>query len=179
MARRRSRTKGRPWRPPALHGMTAAQLNRLSYLVVEERVEPLIGLLVSPWPRSGDNGQPAFPRGLGDEREVVVDGAALHRRLTRRRIPDSLEPGRGGRAARRDLQRREIAIGDVFAARLAGEGDPQEVVDEIGVGRWIEELIDITPEGRESAKAAAYVALTPPLSGPVVRQLRRKGREGS
>ena len=159
--------------------MSAAQLSRLSYLVVEERVEPLIGLLVSPWPRSGDNGQPAFPRELGDEREVVVDGEALRRRLARRRIPDSFEPGRGGRAGRRDLQRREIAIGDVFAARLAGEGDPQEVVDEIGVGRWIEELIDITPEGRESAKAAAYVALTPPLRGPVVRELRRKGRESS
>ena len=173
-----SRSRGRPWKPPALADLSPAKLNRLSYLVVEEQVAPLIGLLVSRWPRSGGNGQPVFSEADG-EQEVVVDGAALQRRLARRRIPDSFELGPGGRAARRELQRREIAVGDVFAARLAGDGDPQQVVDEIGVARWIEEIVDITPEGRESAKAAAYAALTPPLSGAVVRELRRKRKEES
>jgi hypothetical protein len=171
------RTSGRPWRPPALTGFSAARLNRLSYVVVEEWVEPMIGLLVSAWPRSGANGQPVFDEAAGEE-EVTVDREPLQRRLSQRQVPESFDLGGGARAARRALRHRQVEVGDVFALRLAGEGDPQEVVDEIGVARWIEEAVDITPEGRESAKAATYAALTPPLSRAVVRALRRKRDEG-
>jgi hypothetical protein len=177
MPRRRSKpSRGRPWKPPALEGLSAARLNRLSYVVVEEWVEPMVGLLVSAWPRSGENGQPVFSAAAGEE-EVIVERGPLQRRLQRRRVPGSFDLGEAARAARRAVQRREIVVGDVFALRLAGEGDPQELVDRIGVERWIEEAIDITPESRESAKAATYAALTPPLSKAVVRTLRRKREE--
>jgi hypothetical protein len=177
MARRTSKpSRGRPWKPPALERLSAARLNRLNYVVVEEWVEPMLGLLVSAWPRSGDNGQPVFAAASGEE-EVVVERGPLQRRLGRRRVPASFDFGEGAQAARRAVQRREIVVGDVFALRLAGDGDPQEIVDEIGVQRWIEEAIDITPESHESAKAATYAALTPPLSKAVVRTLRRKREE--
>lgn len=170
------RTGGRPWKPPALEGLSAAQLKRLSYVVVEEWVDPMVGLLVSAWPRSGDNGQPVFDEAAGED-EVAVEREPLQKRLSRRRIPQSFELGDGARAVRHDLKQREIVVGDVFAFRLAGVGDPQQVVDKVGVARWIEEAVDITPESRESAKAATYVALTPPLSKPVLRELRRKREE--
>jgi hypothetical protein len=170
------RTGVRPWKPPALEGLSAAELKRLSYVVVEEWVDPMVGLLVSPWPRSGDNGQPVFDEAAG-EKMVSVEREPLQKRLSRRRIPRSFDLGDGARTTRNDLKQRQIAVGDVFALRLAGGGDPQQDVDEIGVARWIEEAVDITPESRESAKAASYVALTPPLSKTVVRELRRKREE--
>jgi hypothetical protein len=179
MARRRSPAKGKPWRPPALGGMTVAQLNRLSYVAVEERIDEMVGLLVCEWPRGGNAaGTPVFDDG-GAEQEVVVEVGDLQRRLTRRTIPRTLTSDATVRGAGRALQQRQISIGDVYAARLASAPpsaarDLQAFVDEIGVARWITGIVDISGAAREAAKAATYEALTPPLDPKVVSSLREK-----
>lgn len=171
MARSRAK-RGSPWKPPALAGVPSPELNRFKYVVVEERIDDLVGLLVSEWPRGGGGGPPFFPRG-GEEEEVVVDRNLLQRRLARRRVPDSTAAG----GTRKALQERDVVVGDVYAARLAAGPDPQEVVDRVGVERWIEEIVDITAEGREAARAATYEALTPRLKPKVASALRRKAEE--
>ncbi len=174
MARRTAKARrGSPWKPPALAELSGRELSGLKYVVVEERVDDTIGLLVSDWPRGGAGGQPVFGADCGEE-EVCVDRLALQRRLAKRRIPKSVEPGGSARATRQALRQRDVVVGDVYAIRLAAGGDPQQAVDEIGIERWIEDVIDITAEGRESAKAATYEALTPPLKQDVVKALRRK-----
>lgn len=179
MARKTTKARrGSPWKPPALADLPAAELNRLKYVVVEESIDKLVGLLVCDWPRSGAAGQPAFGSEIGEE-EVVVDRDDLQQRLSKRRIPKSIEPADGGREARQALRQRDVAVGDVFALTLAGDGDPQEVVDKVGVRRWIRAAVDLSAEGRESAKAATFAALTPPLSRTVVKALRGKRDEAA
>lgn len=179
MARKSGRAKrGLPWKPPALDGLTSRELDRLAYVVVEEKIDDLIGLLISEWPRGGAGGRPVFSE-KGYEEEVVVDVKLLQRRLSRRRIPKSAEPSARAQAARQALQRRDVAIGDVFAARLVAGADPQEVVDRIGVAKWIAEIVDITAGAREAAKAATYEALTPPLKPKVAAALRKKRDEAA
>jgi hypothetical protein len=176
VARKSARANRRsPWRPPALADLSARQLNALSYVVVEERVDDLIGLLVCAWPRGGAGGPPFFPKG-DDELEVAVDRERLQRRLSRRRLPSSAESA-GNAQTWRALQEREVVVGDVFAARLAAGSDPQELVDRIGVESWIEEIFDVSADGREAARAATYLALTPPLTKTAARKLRRKAAE--
>ncbi|HEX3172681.1 MAG TPA: hypothetical protein VHQ43_00500 [Solirubrobacterales bacterium] len=159
----------------------ARALNGFSYVVVEEKIDQVVGLLVSEWPRGGAGGHPVFASG-GSEEEVTVDLDGLQRRLARREVPDTVESSAGPRVTRRAIQRRKVAVGDVYAARLAspeaGEG-PQEAADRFGVERWLEEVVDITASGREAAKAATYEALTPRLKPEVAAVLRRKKASGS
>lgn len=177
MARTTAKAKrGAPWKPPALAELSAAELNRLKYVVVEESIDAQVGLLVCDWPRSGAAGQPHFPKGV-DEEEVVVDREALQQRLATRQLAKSIVPP--GSEARRALQRRPVAVGDVFACRLNGEGDPQEAADRVGMRRWIGKAVDLSAEGREAAKAATFTALTPRLNRTVVGKLRRKRDEAT
>jgi hypothetical protein len=144
------------WRPE----LVAAALGRdpgwasLSYIVVDELAQGVTGLVVSPWPRVDERGRLHF--GEEDNSEhVTVDETAFAALLARRRDPivkDELDSG-----ARDELRERKLAIGDVFAARVARrfarpEADP---------AKWIRSrrVLDITAIARSVAKGQTAAAL--------------------
>jgi hypothetical protein len=79
--RRPPRATGRPWRPPSLPSDAVAGL---SYVVVEEQVDNIVGLIVAPWPRESAKGTSSFQ---GTQREAGVNLAELQALLDRERTP--------------------------------------------------------------------------------------------
>lgn len=108
----------------------------LSYILVDEIEGGLVGLAVSEWPRTDEQGRLRFD---SEPMQVAVDRRAFERFLDEHREPS-----------------RPLRIGDVFAARTrpAEAGlDPE---------RWIEPPVhDVTADAREAAKIAFYAAVAP------------------
>jgi hypothetical protein len=133
----------RPWLPGCLsappHRLTIADVRELSYLVVEEMVEDVTVVTVTPWPAADAYGRLRFDGAA--EAEVAVPTAALYRELYR------------GRFSRRPR------VGDVFAGRV----DRGALATASG-GVWDEPLArllpgpvyDLTAEARKVAKLAVY-----------------------
>jgi hypothetical protein len=144
------------WRPE----LVAAALGKdpgwgsLSYIVVDELAQGVTGLVVSPWPRVDERGRLHFGE-EDDSEHVTVDEEALAAVLARRRDPvvkETLDE-----AARDKLRRRKLAIGDVFAARVAKRfGRP-----EADPAKWIRSrrVLDITAIARSVAKGQTAAAL--------------------
>lgn len=143
----------RPWLPGCLaaHGLTSATVTALSYLVVEEMVEDVTALTVSPWPAADGYGRLRFPE--TDVGEVALLTAALHAQMYR------------GWLGRRPH------IGDVFAGRI----DPV-TLDDVSEAVWTGPLArllpdgvyDLSVEGRKLAKLAAYAVRSDILDAPEV-----------
>jgi hypothetical protein len=170
-----------PWRPPSLGAQPAdEELARHLYVVVEEKIDDVIGLLISPWPGSRDDGRLRFDPGA-TEVEVAVDGRELQEKLAGREIPAPTLAAAGGPDAVEALTARPAEIGDVYAVLPEGPPPAPEDLERLsgrrGALAWIERVTDITADAREAAKVATYEALTPPLKEGVADELRHEGRE--
>lgn len=171
-----------PWRPPSapetLAVLSDEELSRRLYVVVEEKIDRAVGLLVSPWPGSTEDGRLRFDPDA-EEVEVVVDLDELQARLTLRDAPGPASPAETGEA----LVRRPVEVGDAFAVQTS---EPAPALDELeslsgatGMVGWMGAVADITADAREAAKVATYEALTPPLKGDVIEELRGRRRGGA
>jgi hypothetical protein len=108
----------------------------LSYIVVDEIEGGMVGLSVSDWPRTDEQGRLRFD---SEPLSVVVDRRAFGRFLDEHRQPT-----------------RPLRIGDVFAART------RPVEPSLNPERWIEPPVhDVTADAREAAKIAFYAAVAP------------------
>jgi hypothetical protein len=106
----------------------------LSYIVVEEIEGGMVGLAVSDWPRTDEQGRLRFD---AEPVPVTVERAEFERFLEQHRQPS-----------------RPLRIGDVFAART---GRPTQHLE-----GWIEPPVhDVTADAREAAKIAFYAAVAP------------------
>lgn len=121
-------------------------MERLTYIVVDEIVEDVVGLSLHPWPDADREGRLRFPSGKAAVRVSVPkkDWCDYLRGLD---LGFSLE--RGGRGPR---------VGDAFAAEVRGS---------IGrrwrhpLTRWIPgTLHDLSREARKVAKLAYYGSAT-------------------
>jgi hypothetical protein len=149
-----------PATPPALVGpwlpggaVPDAEVEALSYVVVDEIVGDMADLAVTRWPQLDDRGRLRFP----DEESLTIRARSedLRAYLT--------EPGAGeGRAAR---------MGDVLAARVDREKlealarDDDVAEDPPSPDDWlVPPVYDIGEAARAKAKEAFYAAVTPTLS---------------
>jgi hypothetical protein len=126
----------------------------LSYVVVDELAEGIAGLVVSPWPRVDERGRLHFGD-EGDSEHLTVDEDAFLALLERRRDP--VVKAELDDAARDELRRRKLAIGDVFAARVA----KRFARPEVDPAEWIRsrKVLDITAIARSVAKGQTAAAL--------------------
>ena len=161
----------KPWRPPALATLASGALRGLGYVLVEEIVEDLAGVRVARWPGAGADGLPVF---ADAEEEVAlgVELGVLQRRVNRIRRPDPRVRG----AARAELRRRPLALGDVFAApvdaeRMSAAGEADAPSEPLWLG---EPLFDITVDAREMARQSFYLAVTAPLPESAVREIEEQ-----
>jgi hypothetical protein len=154
------------WRPTAVADWLGddALWRTVAYLVVDELEDGTAGLVVSPWPRLDERGRLHF----GDEDDsdsVSVSEDAFLALLAEKRRPivqiqldDSSEE---------ELRTRKLAIGDVFAARIrrggpgrGGGGGGPDGGAPVDPHTWLrDEVLDITAEAREVAKAQAAAAV--------------------
>ncbi len=117
-----------------------------SYVVVDERDEGVIILVVAAWPRLDDLGRLDF---RGRRRSVAVDEEALNTVVKRRaKRPEGVD--------------RDVRMGDAFSVRGRVNGDPSTW------GR----IIDVTGEARDQARIAYYAAVAPRASEKEARALR-------
>lgn len=108
----------------------------LSYIVVDEIEGSMVGLSVSEWPRTDEQGRLRFE---SEPAQVAVERKAFERFIDEHRA-----------------ESRAIRIGDVFAART------RPVEPSLNPERWIEPPVhDVTAEAREAAKIAFYAAVAP------------------
>ena len=144
----------RLWQPDTLEGIDPGPL---SYVVVDEIVEPTCVLAVSGWPRIDGKGRLRFRL---DERPhlVRVSRGDLARYLRRHRTSTR-------------HRRREVRIGDVYAAVARTERLPEpesgrearELTGETPLD-WLEPPVyDVTADARDAAKVALYGAVAPVL----------------
>lgn len=145
-----------PWRPERVEkelGEDAAWRS-LSYIVVDEVQQGLIALVVGPWPRVDERGRLHFG-GEDDTVHVTVEEEPFLKLLARRRVPVVKEEL--DEATRDELRRRKLAVGDVFAARIA-KRFPRSPVDPAS---WIrsQRVLDITAIARAVAKGQTAAAL--------------------
>jgi hypothetical protein len=177
-----------PWIPAALGGRD--DLDEFLFVVVEEQIDDMVGLVASRWPSSGGDGAPRFGEpGPGFVPSVirVADGSfymefelsvpqeELEEALAYRRLPGGEESEAVlSDQAQDELRRRSVAVGDTFAI-LPSPGSAPEELAYLG---GFQEVIDITPEAREAAKAAMYSALTPPLDPDLVEEMLRREDAG-
>jgi hypothetical protein len=106
-----------------------------SYVVVDERDEGVIVLVVAAWPRLDDLGRLDF---RGRRRSVTVSEAALNEVVKRRaKRPDGVD--------------RHVRISDTFSVRGRVTGDPS------AWGR----IVDVSGEARDQARIAYYAAVAP------------------
>jgi hypothetical protein len=140
-----------PWEPAGVRERlgAGAPWDALSYIVVDELHEGVAGLVVNTWPRVDSVGRLVFG-GEEESRRIATSADALLAALRRRRLP--VVPVPVDERTEEELRRRELSIGDVFAARIAG--DPGE-----DPGSWLHEpVLDITAVAREAAKTQASAA---------------------
>lgn|GEM_PF-6423698 len=167
-----------PWRPPSLGELPAdEELSRCLYVVVEEEIDEVVGLLVSAWPCARDDGRLKF-HSDAPEVEVAVDRRELQEKLASREVPEPVVEAAGGAQAIGELKSRPAEVGDVYAV-FAGPQPPApeelgSLSGKAGAVDWMERVIDVTADAREAAKIATYEALTPPLAEDVADALRGK-----
>ena len=163
------------WRPPSapasLAALSDAELAACLYVVVEEKIDRAIGLLVSPWPGTALGGRLRFDPD-DDEVEVAVDLDDLKMRLSDRDVSGQADSETSAAA----LVQRPVAVGDAFAVRTPDPAPTPSELEELS-GRvdnlgWMVTVTDITADAREAAKVATYEALTPPLKKDVIEELR-------
>jgi hypothetical protein len=152
------------WRPSALGRANPVELR---YLVVEEILGASIGLTLSPWPHVDAAGRLRFP--IGKTQSLAIDRQSFERYLGKHRRP-------------RNLRRRPLRIGDVFAvkvseAALAAVGaeleQPTQFRPLLPAGEWLRgNVYDLTAEAREVAKASFYAAVSDPLTPSQAAGLR-------
>lgn len=152
-----------PWRPASLR--EREDLEGFAYVVVEEEIDGMMGLVVAEWP-TGGRGAPRF--GGKGELELAVDREALQRRVSDRQVA---EAGALPDEVVDELRNRRVEVGDVFAIRLLEDLDPEDEPERLQECRWIGETLDVTAEAREAAKAKMYESLTPPLDPRIAKRL--------
>lgn len=131
----------RPWLPACIakHGFTQDTVQSLSYLVVEEVVEEVTAITISPWPVADAAGRLRFEP--AEPAEIAVTTKMLHDQVYRNWL------------------HRKRRVGDVFAARVE-----HNVLEEATEGVWggpLARLLpgpiyDITAEARTVARLALY-----------------------
>jgi len=164
------------WTPKALGQRD--DIGDFAYVVVEELIDDRVGLVASDWPTE-DDGAPRFHSDMR-EAELTMSRTALQSYLneTRSTGPEE-DTARLPGEAKFELRQRPVASGDAFAARLEpglldrAAAEDVEVVDPAVLG----EVVDITAEAREAAKAAMYRALTPPLDRGVAEEMLAAAEE--
>jgi hypothetical protein len=168
--RRPSRASKTPWKPPSLPD--GASIAGLSYVVVEERVDKVVGLIIAPWPRVSSKGHLEFPR-EPPQLEAGVDVDELQAVLDREREPPAQRPG----GAARELRTRDVTLGDVFAAQVELDAlDDPATAPSPGV--WLGPAIyDVTPDAREAARTVFFDAVSDPLPKRVEAKLKRELRK--
>jgi hypothetical protein len=139
----------RPWTPGCLqqHGFDAQRVVALSYVVIDEIIDDVVGLAISDWPAADGAGRVRFDH---PEAEVEV-GVPLER------LDDELYEGR---------LERDPRVGDVFAATMTAAGRSRmaaglEVWDEPLAGLLGETVYDLSREARKVAKLAFFGAMAP------------------
>jgi hypothetical protein len=145
------------WRPDEIVARLGAAVDwaSLSYIVVDELEQEIAGLVVSPWPQVDPSGRLHFGR-EEDSFHVTVDEERLGALLARRREPivkDHLPD-----ATMDALRQRKLAIGDVFAARIAETHFRRSPVDPPRLIRGAR-VLDITAIARAVAKGQTAAAL--------------------
>ncbi len=140
-------------RPPA------DLLGVLSHIVVDELSNEVAGLVVCEWPRVDHRGRLRVP---GRSWRVGANLIEFHALLANRKLPH-------GQAKDEALLRREVRIGDVFAAKTRRPPGRAAVPK---VRRWLTPPIyDISGDAREAAKAALNAAVAPTMGLPEVEQI--------
>lgn len=141
----------RPWKAPSLQ-KEHVDLERLTYVVVDEIVDDTVGLSLSPWPKADPDGRLRF--GVEDDpRHVGVDLRDLCTFLTKKRgmefVPISRRPA--------EHAKRELRIGTVFAVEVK---TPKSSEWKRPLDKHVDRVFDITSDAREVAKLAYYGAMT-------------------
>jgi hypothetical protein len=141
----------RPWKAPALQNEDV-DLANLTYVVVDEIVDDLVGLSLSPWPKADPKGRLRF----GIEGDPVHVGVELHDLCTfltnERRmefVPVSRTPT--------EHPKRELRIGTVLAIEVKNPGSSEW---KASLDQHVGRVFDITADAREVAKLAYYGAMT-------------------
>jgi hypothetical protein len=169
-ARRKPQRLERPWRPVGLRRISTEDL---LYVVIDEMVDTAIGLRISPWPWIDSRGRARFPR-KGPRAEVGIAQRPFHAFVSTHRRVDGRKPGNYPK----QLQRRRLAIGDVFAFRRK-PNSPWPPPDDMPPEEWIAPPVwDLTSHARELAKEAFYAAVAPTIGPEESRRfgLRRRPR---
>jgi hypothetical protein len=170
----------RVWRPPGLpEHVTDEDLVGFVYAVVEERIDEVFGLIVTPWPKA-DGEQPVFA-GADQEYEIAVERADLQDAISSRTVapPPDLKP-QELIDAKQVLSEREIEVGDAFAVPSSLEviAAASESTAPPEADTWINGIvIDLTADAREAAKLAMLRALAPPLEPKVKRRMLADARQ--
>ena len=150
--------KLRPWKAPSLT-KAGVDIDRLSYIVVEEIVGRVAGLAVSPWPGADWRGRLRFPI-EDDPVEISVDIGPFCEFLN-----ESLGAGTPGfikfvppHRRRENPDERQLRIGTTFAVEIRSVGTRWTKP----FRRWVKRIYDITADARQVAKLATHGALTEP-----------------
>lgn len=129
----RSRAALELWRPePPPRDITEDD----DYVVVDDRADGTLVLVVSAWPSMDGAGRLVFPSFEGARRTVAVD-------------EHDFAPVATAARAAAGAPERETRVGDAFRAR--GTDGP--------AGAW-RDVVDVTAQARAAAKAALYGAVT-------------------
>ena len=166
------RKRRRPWLPGSLaeHGYTQDTVGALSYIVIDEVVDGMAGLVVSEWPAADGLGRLRFDH---PERELEIA------------VP--IERLRAEVYEHEQALRREPRIGDVFAGVVPRElwrhADEEPLLWDRPLAELLgEHVYDLASEARDVAKLAFYGSaarilneeeaeqrgLTAPADAPVV-----------
>jgi hypothetical protein len=151
-----------PWLPACLHehGLDIESVQDLSYIVVEEIVEDVVTLTISPWPAADGHGRLRFDVAHVDELALPIQD-----------LQTQIYQG---------WLRRRPHIGDVFAAIVDGE-----VLRSAGTrGLWVEPLerivpgpvYDLSAEARKVAKLALYASITELLTEADVKEFNMEAK---
>lgn len=161
----------RPWEPQRLK-RAGENVGELAYIVVDGIVGGRARLSVSPWPQVDDKGRLRFADDA-PTRLVYADVGVLADF-----VQSSLEPGQRYAG--------EIAIGNVFAARVRDGGEPESGPTEPPTempedpprpDEWISPPVyDVSGPARAKAQVAFYGAVSPALKPRVVREIDRESR---
>lgn len=151
-----------PWLPAGLaeHGLDLRSVQALSYLVVEEMVDDVVTVTVSPWPAADRRGRLRFELKGVDEFAVALAN-----------LQEQVYEGWLARGPR---------VGDVFGAEVARERLQSREAE----GVWNQPLAQLLPgpvydlsaEARKVAKLAYYAAVTGVLSAEDAHRYRMDER---
>lgn len=154
----------RPWEPGEVGERLAAdgRWEAICYIVIDELHEDVAGLVLSPWPYVDARGRLVF--GEEDEsRRIAATAEALLAVLREKRLPIVRVPI--DHQTEEELRERQLAIGDVFAARInhppgqpGGGGPAGERREE--PSEWLERpVLDVTAQALEAARTQASAAV--------------------